>query len=83
VAIIGAAAGELGHAAMIPPAAVARKLSICGARNDAGLLSVVAYRQVVVDMPPPNRLVKQVTVGGGSGSDDAGAAWGTCTTIGC
>jgi energy-coupling factor transporter ATP-binding protein EcfA2 len=31
------------------------------------------HRQVVVDMPPPNRLVKQFRVGGGEGAAGSGA----------
>lgn len=40
------------------------------------------HRQVVVDMPPPSRVVKQLSVGEGSGAEDSGVAFGARTTIG-
>jgi hypothetical protein len=61
---------------------VAARFVIDGCQvRGATLENLRRYRQVVVDIPPPNRLVKQFTVGGGSGSDEAGVAWGTCTML--
>lgn len=41
------------------------------------------HRQLVLDMPPPNRVVRQFTGLGSSANAGFEAACGTCTMIGC
>jgi hypothetical protein len=57
-------------------------LQACSEQPPSGNRPGRRYRQVVVDMPPPNRMVEQLRVGGGAGIAGSVAAWGTCTIIG-